>query len=338
MQFRTLALHASAWLLLAAMPLQPARAEVSEVRLAQQFSMGYMQFAIMERNHLIEKHAKAAGLGEIKVFWDRFNGPNFMNDALLAGKLDYVSGGVPGLITLWEKTVGTPQEVRGVSALSSQPFLLNSRSPNIKSIRDFSDKDRVAVPSIKTSVQAVTLQMAAAKEFGDASYGKYDNLTVSMSPPDATVALIAGASEINNVFSVPPFQFQQLERPGIHTILNSFDVMGGPHTFTVLWTTAKFRDANPKTYKAVLAALQEATEILNQDKRAAAQMWIEQTKSNLAVDWLHKIVSSPQVQFTLVPNNTTKYSDFMHKVGSIKKKPASWKDLFFPEIHGMQGS
>jgi NitT/TauT family transport system substrate-binding protein len=338
MKFRTLALHASAWLLLAATPLQPARAEVPEVRLAQQFSMGYMQFAIMERNRLIEKHAKTAGLGEVKVFWDRFNGPNFMNDALLAGRVDFVSGGVPGLITLWEKTLGTPQEVRGVSALSSQPFLLNSRSPNIKSVRDFSDKDRIAVPSIKTSVQAVTLQMAAAKEFGDANYGKFDNLTVSMSPPDATVALVSGAGEINNVFSVPPFQFQQLEHPGVHTVLNSFDVMGGPHTFTVIWTSRKFREANPKTYNAVLAALQEATEILNHDKRAAAQMWIEQTKSNLTVDWLYKIVSGPQVQFTLVPNNTTKYSDFMYKVGSIKKKPASWKDLFFPEIHGVQGS
>jgi NitT/TauT family transport system substrate-binding protein len=315
-----------------------AAAEVSEVRLAQQFSMGYMQFAIMERNQLIEKHAKAAGLGEVKVYWDRFNGPNFMNDALLAGKVDYVSGGVPGLITLWEKTIGTPLEVRGVSALSSQPFLLNSRSPHIKSIRDFTDKDRIALPSVKTSVQAVTLQMAAAQQLGDANYGKYDNLTVSMSPPDSTVALLSGASEINNVFSVPPFQFQQLEKPGIHTILNSFDVMGGAHTFTVIWTTSKFRDANPKTYKAVLAALQEATEILNKDKRAAAQMWIEQTKSNLTVDWLHKVVTGPQVLYTLTPNSTLKYSDFMHKVGSIKKKPATWKDLFFPEIHHVPGS
>lgn len=338
MRFRIPVAYLLTLLLFAMAPLQHARAEVSEVRLAQQFSMGYMQFAIMERNRLIEKHARTAGLGEVKVFWDRFNGPNFMNDALLAGKVDFVSGGVPGLITLWEKTLGTPQEVRGVSALSSQPFLLNSRSPNIKSVRDFSDKDRIAVPSIKTSVQAVTLQMAAAQLFGDPNYSKYDNLTVSMSPPDATVALVSGAGEINNVFSVPPFQFQQLEHPGVHTVLNSFDVMGGPHTFTVIWTSKKFREANPKTYKAVLAALQEATEILNQDKRAAAQMWIEQTKSNLTVDWLSKIVSSPQVQFTLVPNNTTKYSDFMYKVGSIKKKPMSWKDLFFPEIHDVQGS
>ena len=191
---------------------------------------------------------------------------------------------------------------------------------------------------IKTSVQAVTLQIAAAQLFGDAGYSKYDNLTVSMSPPDSTVALVSGASEINNVFSVPPFQFQQLEHAGVHTILNSFDVMGGAHTFTVIWTSAKFRDANPKTYKAVLVALQDATEILNKDKRAAAQMWIKQTKSNLTVDWLSKIVSSPQVLYTLAPNSTMKYADFMHKVGSIKKKPATWKDLFFPEIHGVQGS
>jgi NitT/TauT family transport system substrate-binding protein len=102
-----------------------AAAEVSEVRLAQQTSMGYMQFSIMDRYKLIEKYAKAAGLGDVKVFWDTFNGPNNMNDALLAGRVDFVSGGVPGLITLWEKTAGSPQEVRGVSAMSSQPFFLN---------------------------------------------------------------------------------------------------------------------------------------------------------------------------------------------------------------------
>ena len=121
-----------------------AAAEVTEVRLAQQTSMGYMQFSIMDRYKLIEKYAKAAGVGEIKVFWDTFNGPDHMNDALLAGRVDFVSGGVPGLITLWEKTVGTPQEVRGVSAMSSQPFFLNTRDANIKSIRDLTAKDKIA--------------------------------------------------------------------------------------------------------------------------------------------------------------------------------------------------
>ena len=223
--------------------------------------------------------------------------------------------------------------------MSSQPFFLNTRDAGIKSIRDLTAKDKITVPAVKVSVQAVTLQMAAAREFGDANYAKLDPLTVSVSPPDTTAALLSGAGEINNAFSVPPFQYQQLEKAGIRTMLNSFDVMGGPHTFTVIWASKKFRDANPKVYGAVYAALQEATDILNKDRRAAAQIWAESTKSKLTGDWLYeKILSNPQVQYTMVPQNTMKYADFMNKVGSIKKKPASWKDLFFPDIHNAAGS
>jgi NitT/TauT family transport system substrate-binding protein len=313
-------------------------AETKEIRLARQFSMGYIQFNLMEKHRLLEKHAKALGLGDVKVTWLTFNGPSMMNDALLSGEVDIVSGGVPGLLTVWTKTRGTPQEVRGVSALSSQPFLLNTRNPAIKSIRDFTEKDRIALPGVKVSVQAVTLQMAAAKEFGEAAFAKLDPLTVSMSPPDSTTGLLAGTGGFTSVFGVPPFQYQQLEHPGIRTVLNSFDVMGGPHTFTVAWTSKRFRDANPKTYQALVAALKEATELLNKDKRAGGDAWIEGVKSKLTSDFVFKVVSGPQVEWTLAPNNTLRYATFMHKVGSINHLPASWKDLFFPEIHDLSGS
>lgn len=209
---------------------QTVRAEVQEIRLAKQFSMGYVQFNILEHRRLVEQHAKAEGLGDIKVTWATFNGPNAMNDALVSGSVDVVSGGVPGLVTLWAKTKGTAQEVRGISALSSQPFLLNTRNANIKSVRDFTDADKIALPAVKVSVQAVTLEMAVAREFGKANYAKLDHLTISLAPPDATIGLLSGGAEFNSVFSVPPFQNQQLEQPGIRTILNSFDVLGGiPH-------------------------------------------------------------------------------------------------------------
>jgi hypothetical protein len=52
---------------LAALMAVPARAEVSEIRLAKQFSMGYVQFNILQHRGLIEQHAKALGLGDIKV-------------------------------------------------------------------------------------------------------------------------------------------------------------------------------------------------------------------------------------------------------------------------------
>ena len=152
----------------------------------------------------------SAGLKDFKVSWQRFNGPAAMNEALLSGSTDIVAGGVPGLITLWDKTQGTSFEVKGICALSSQPFLLNTSNPAIKSIKDFSDRDRIALPSIKVSVQAVVLQMAVAAAFGEENYAKLDSLTVSMSPPDSTIALLTGSGDITTVFSVPPFQFQQL--------------------------------------------------------------------------------------------------------------------------------
>jgi ABC-type nitrate/sulfonate/bicarbonate transport system substrate-binding protein len=241
-------------------------------------------------------------------------------------------------VTLWARTKGTANEVKGISALSSQPFLMNTRSDHIKSIADLKDSDRIAVPAVKVSVQAVALQMAAAKLHGQANHGKYDALTVSMSPPDATIALLSGSGEINNVFSVPPFQQQQLEKAGVRTILNSFDIMDGPHTFTVAWTTARFRDKNPALYKALIAALKEATDIVDKDRARAAGYWIKDVNSKLPLDKVTAVVSGPQVRWTMVPENSMKFASFMHSVGSLKEAPKSWKDLFFPEIHDLNGS
>lgn len=317
---------------------RPASAETHEIRLAKQFSMGYVQFNVIEHEHLLEKHAAALGIPDLKVTWSTFNGPNAMNDALISGSVDIVSGGVPGLITLWAKTKGTPLGVRAISALSSQPFLLNTREARIKRIEDFKDTDRIAVPAVKVSVQAVTLEMAAARAFGVENYARLDPLTVSLSPPDATIGLIAGNAAFGSAFSVPPFQQQQLQTPGVHTVLNSFDVMGGPHTFTVAWTSSRFHDENPTVYKALMAALEEATGIINKDKRAAAALWIEDSKSKLSLEFVYGVLAGPQVHWTLTPQNTMKYAEFMHKVGTIKEAPASWKDLFFPEIQNTKGS
>src|SRR5262245_56333090 len=119
----------------AAMPTTAA-AQVPELRLARQFSMGYLQFNVMEHQKLIEKHARALGIPEVKISWHTFNGPNAMNDALISDTIDVAAGGTPGLLVLWARTKGTPQEVRGISAMSSQPFLLNTRNAAIKTLAD----------------------------------------------------------------------------------------------------------------------------------------------------------------------------------------------------------
>lgn len=315
-----------------------AQAETGEIRLAQQYGISYLPLMLIEQNKLLEKHAAAKGLGDIKVTWAKFAGGNVMNDALLSGSLDFAAAGVAPATTLWAKTRGTPQEVKLVTAMNSMPMYLNTRNPNVKSIKDFTEKDKIALPAAKVSIQAVTLQMAAEKIYGEGNHNKLDALTVTLAHPDAQAALLSGSSEITAHFTTPPFQYQQLEKPGIRTVLNSYDVLGGPATLNVIYATSKFRDANPKSYQAFLAAFEEAIGIINKDKKAAAEFYLKYSKDKDSVQDILAMLNDPQIEFTQTPKNITKYADFLFRIGSIKQKPATWKDLFFPEIHGLSGS
>lgn len=314
-----------------------AHAEVKEVRAAKQYGLGYLQLVLMENQKLVEKHAKAAGLGDITVSWSTFRSSDVMNDALISGSVDFVSLGVPGLATIWAKTRGNI-DVRGASGLNAAPLLLLTRDPKIQSIKDFTEKDRIALPAVKVSNQAIILQMAAAQAFGEANWQKLDPLTVSMAHPDSLNALLSGSSEITSYFSSPPFQYRALARDGIHKVLKSYDVVGGKMSFNAIATTNKFRQQNPKTYEAYIAALKEATDIINRDKRAAAEAYLRITGDKTPIDEFMVMMNDPDIEFTMQPLNMLKLVDFMHKTGAIKVKPNTWQDLFFENAHGMGGS
>jgi NitT/TauT family transport system substrate-binding protein len=314
-----------------------ARAEVTEIKVAQQYGIGYLPLMLMEEQKLIEKHAKANGIPDLKVGWAKFAGGNVMNDALLSNSLQVASGGVGPLVTLWARTRGS-LDVKAIAAINSMPLFLNTRDPNVKTIKDFTDRDRIALPAVKVSIQAVTLQMAAEQAFGEGQQNKLDALTVTLSHPDAQVALLSGQSEITAHFGSPPFQYQQLKNPAIHTVLNSYDVLGGPATFNVVWTTSKFRAENPRLYDAFVKALDEAEATINGDKRAAAEAYLRISKDKDTLDNIARMMNDPQIVFTTTPQNVMKYVDFMLKTGVIKVKPDSWKDLFFPNVYGLPGS
>ena len=205
-----------------------ARAEATALRVAKQFGVAYMQFMIMEDQKMIEKQAKAAGLGDITVEFNQFRSSDVMNDALLSGSVDFVSLGIPGIITIWSKTKGTPIDVKAATGLNVSPLMLMVRDPSIKSIRDFKDNHKIAMPAVKVSMQAIMLQMAAAKEFGDAKFNALDHLTVSMAHPDATAAMLGGPSEIVANFSSAPFQYRQMKNPNIRRILSSTELFDEP--------------------------------------------------------------------------------------------------------------
>jgi NitT/TauT family transport system substrate-binding protein len=312
-------------------------AEISQLNIARAFGIAYLPMMIMERDKLIEKHVRAAGMGDLSVNWVTFGSGGALNDALLSGSVQIAVGGVPSMITLWARTRDSVG-IRGVAAMSSIPMYLNSRNPSVKTIADFGPNDRIALPGVKISVHAVTLEMAAAKAFGKDAYAKLDPITVTLAHPEGVAALTSGISEITAHFTSPPFQNEELARPGIRRVLDSYDVLGGPHTFSAVWTTGKFRSESPKVYRAFYDALKEAIERIARDKRGAAEIYLQVSKDKMTVDQVLKLVDDPGTRFTTTPEKTMQYAEFMYSIGSIKVKPESWRDYFFPEVYDQPGS
>lgn len=312
-----------------------AQAE-GQISIAQQFGIGYLILDVVRDQQLIEKQGKKQGL-DINVDWRTLSGATAMNEALLSGALDVASAGVPPLLTLWDRTKGR-QNVKAIASLGSMPNYLLSNNPAVKSVKDLSDKDRIAVPAAGVGFQSRTLQIETAKLFGNADYKRFDKISVSLPHPDASAALIAGGSEISTHFSSPPFQYQALEHKNVHKILSSYDVLGGQATFNVLYTTQKFHDENPKTYRAFYDALAEAAQIINADKNKAAETYIRAEKSRLPLPLVQKIVNDPEISFTVSPERTFIYAQKLNELGVLKNKADSWKDYFFNEAWQNPGS
>jgi sulfonate transport system substrate-binding protein len=306
------------------------------IRIAKQFGISYLPLTIMEHRQLFEEHAKRKGL-DLKVEWVQLASGAPMNEAILSGSLDFASGGVGPLLTIWGKTrdnVG----VKGVAALNSMPLYLNTINPNVKSIKDFTDKDRIALPAVKVSIQAVTLQMAAEKTFGSGQQGKLDPLTVSLAHPDGMAAMLSGRSEITAHFTSAPFMYQELEDKRVEKILDSYQVLGGPHTFNVVWATTKFYNENRSAVEAFIEALDDAMKQIAADPTAAAALWVKAENSKLPADYVGRLLRLPENEWTMVPKKIMAYAEFMNHVGVLPVKPASWKDIFFPDTHALPGS
>ena len=316
----------------------PAGAEVSEVRLSKQYGLPYLPMMVIEDQKLIEKHAADAGLGDVTVSWSTLGNSSAQIDALIAGQVDYIGPGVPTLATIWDKTAGTPQELKAVSAMQSMPYILVTNQPHIKTIADFTEGDRIALPAVKLTGHALALEMAAADLWGFENYDKLDPLTVSRPHPDAATALMSGQSEITAHFASAPYYYYELAQPGFHAVLKSYDVVGGKHTNGVLVTSKNFYEANPQLNEAVLSAFEEANEFITNNPRESAEIYARMTGEQATVDELEKMISDPDIEYTTTPKNVMAFVDFMQKVGRISKKPESWKDLFFETAHDLNGS
>ncbi len=312
-----------------------ALAEAKEIRIGVQFGLTYLPTTIMQQQHLVEAQAKTLGLGDIKVTWVQAAGGDSLNAALLSDNLDVASSGYTSFLILWSKTKG--RFVRGLFAYGHTPFTLVTNNPNVKSVADFTDKDRIAVPAVRSSLQAIYLEMAAEKAFGPDGRNRIDALTVTRSHPDAMAALL-GKTEIDAHFAVPPYTERELATPGVHALFQTEDVTGQPISNGVMYATTRFYDANPKLVLALQKALQQAVDLINTDKTQAAQIYLAATHDTIEPSALAAMMTGKGVGYELTPFGSMLLAAFMHKAGQITMLPKDWKEMFFPIAYDLPGN
>jgi NitT/TauT family transport system substrate-binding protein len=315
--------------------VRPASSEVNEVRMTRQPGLVYLPLMVMEHEKYIEKEAKARGNPDLKVSWTVFNSGGAAVDALLSNNVDFVTSGCSNLLVAWSASGG---KIKGVGGAGAVPMILVTRNPNVHSLKDFTSADKIAVPTVRVSMQAVVMQMQAEKDFGADQIRKMDALTVAMGHPDAYAALASGKGEIDAHFSLPPYEQLELKLPGVHAVIDSAHVAGGPVSNGVVFSSVAFHDKNPATYAAVLAALRDAQALIARDKRAAAQIYLAETHEKLTIDELVAIMNLPNMVYSVAPQRAQKISETMYRAGSIKMKSASWQDFFFSEVHHDKGA
>ena len=328
-------------LLLALMVPLSAKAEVQQLNVPLGAGgFGFLPLMVMQKHGLIEKRAAQAGM-KLTVNWANIGGPSAMNDALLSGSADFISAGPPAFLTLWDRTRGS-NAVIGLAAMSAIPMVLNTNNPRLKLVGDLTDADKMAVTAVKVSIPSIILQMVARKSYGPAQTFRFDPFTVSMAHPDAVIALVTHNGAIDCHFASDPFSQRELQEPGMRTILNSDDVMGGSTTFTMISTTRRFHDANPKTTAAFLAALEDAIAEIKADPQEAAAILLDNmggTKGGggFTIAQLVAVLNNPATSYGVAPRHVLEYAHFMHEIGSLKSDPAGLDALFFPDAEVFRG-
>lgn len=317
--------------------LSGSAANAMDVKIAQEYGISYLPLTLMKVQNLLVKRGKQEGI-QITPHWLSFTGGPPMNEALISGNLNIASGGVAPMLIIGDRTRGN-LEVKGLACMNSMPLYLNTTDPAVHSLKDFTQKDRIALPAVKVSIQAIILDMAAAKEFGQKNYNKLDDLTVSMSHPDGLSALLNRTAGITAHFTSAPYMYEELQNPKVHRVLDSYKVLGGPHTFNCLWSTKSFVTANPKVVTAFQMALNDAETFIRKHPAQTAKIYLgTQKKSTLSQAAVEKMIRDPENKWAIEPQKVLKFASFMKKIGLIKRAPSSINDLFFAEKPPITGN
>ncbi len=308
----------------------PAMAQ-TPVKIGTGFGVGFLPMFIADELKLVEKHGKAAGLN-LTASYIRFSGSSAMQDAVLSGSVDMGVYGVAAMLIAWDKARGTGSQVFGIAGVNSTPLILVTNQPAVKDITELTPTDRIAMPAL-ISPQMYALQMLAEKRFGAANYDHFRTQVAALPHPESVNALLSGGTEVKAYFSTPPFTQILLDSGRVHAIASSNDAFGGRATFLALGATKRYLDANPAMAAVMVAALQEAGDIIRADPKRAAEIYLKVEPSKyLDQARVETMLKAQHDDFGIEVSGVKQLADFMGRIGGLRRVPASYSEVFLPVL------
>lgn len=291
--------------------------KISKVSIAEQFGLAYAPLQVMKELKLLEKN-----LPGVEITWKQLGNTAAIREAMVAQEVDVGFMAIPPFLIGWDKGM----EWKIFSGLSKSPVGLVVNNPNIRSIKDFTDKDRIAVPQ-PGSVQHILLSMACEREFGNPK--KLDNQLITLAHPDGMNALLA-KNDITAHFTAPPYLTKELETEGMHQILSGSEAMGKDFTFIVGVSTSKFHDKNIKEYKALIKSLNEAMEYMKENKKETQKLLSKAYEMSEAD--IENYMSLEGVNYDSSVAGVHEFAEFMKRSGYISKVPQSINDILWEDV------
>ena len=291
--------------------------ENATLSIAYQYGIAYLPLIVMKDQKLIEKYYP-----NVEVNWQVLSSSLPINEGLITGNIDVGAMGVAPAITGIMK--GIPCKI--FSALSSQPQVMMTNNPEIKSMADITPATRIAAVTFG-SVQHIFIAMAAKNELGDAH--AMDNNIVAMSHPDGMAALLAGSVDCQ--MATAPYVFMERDA-GMYEITSVSKVWPAGNTFIVGVASTTLYEKNPALYQALVQAMAEASRYLTEQPQAAANSLCAglDVDAGTLLGWL----SDPACGYANQTKGIMTMASFMAEEGFIDAAPSSYTDLVYDNVTG----
>ena len=318
-------------------PAFAAAPESLELRISFLEGFGFLPALVARQRGLIERHAAALGLPDLKVSWLSLRSAVIATDALLAGQLDLICGTITSLLVLWDKTNGGAKVLAG---LGGQLVTLVTRNPAVRTVADFGPDDRIAVPSVKQGPHSILLGIALEKQLGDGAHNRLDPIQVQMGHNDGMLAVLTPSHQVNSHFSTLPYMDTELASasPKVHKVVDLLDIVGGPITTLASYGTEAFAAANPIKARAFLMAVDEANALIVRDPLGVSRDYIAAIGEKFEAAVLAEMIVRKGNLYATEPLRTDVYAAQMAKTGLIRKRPKDWRDYHFAMLHDRTGS